>query len=152
MKRVMFLSVWSVLSVLVLSQLSFAQLIDHSRRNRGATGGGYPSPAPAQPATAPTPEPESVSPAPMMQESQPVAEVMPGDFKVTNEVEEVYDLSKDGSLQPEEIKEFLKDVSSAVDKKGSFMISSELLRGYDENSDGMISRDELSEIEAAIAG
>ncbi len=70
--------------------------------------------------------------------------------RVTNRVERLYDLNRDGYLQPEEVNDFYKDVVSSVRNKGSFQVSSDLLRNFDANQDGRISRYEVGEISNQI--
>ncbi|MBZ0165669.1 MAG: hypothetical protein K8I00_02600 [Candidatus Omnitrophica bacterium] len=69
-----------------------------------------------------------------------------GEPLVTNRVERLYDLNRDGLLQPDEVADFYKDVVSSVRNKGDFQVSSELLRNFDENKDGRISRYEIQDI------
>ena len=140
MKRIITFVLWVGVFVFLTSQLSFAQLINHQRR----AAGGYKAPPPAEPAPAPAAE------TPTANENNTVSANTTPDFKVTNQVEELYDINKDGNLQSDEVKSFLKDVSAAVEKKGNFTISSEVLKQYDKNNDGLISRNELSDIETYI--
>lgn len=69
-----------------------------------------------------------------------------GEPLVTNRVERLYDLNRDGFLQQDEVADFYKDVVSSVRNKGDFQVSSELLRNFDENKDGRISRYEIQDI------
>ena len=138
MKRIIAFVLWVGVFVFLTSQLSFAQLINHQRR----AAGGYKAPAPAEPAPA--------AETPAVKKNNTIAANTTPDFKVTNQVEELYDINKDGDLQSDEVKSFLKDVSAAVEKKGNFTVSSEVLKQYDKNNDGMISRNELSDIETYI--
>ena len=139
MKRIVTFVLWAGIFIFLTSQLSFAQLINHQRR----AAGGYKAPPPADPAPA--------AETPTANENPAAANTAP-DFKVTNQVEELYDINKDGNLQSDEVKSFLKDVSTAVERKGNFTVSSEVLKQYDKNNDGMINRTELSDIDAYIAG
>lgn len=66
--------------------------------------------------------------------------------RVTNRVERLYDLNRDGYLQQDEVADFYRDVVSSVQNRGSFRVSSELLRDFDADQDGRISRYEVSEI------
>src|SRR5262245_51656738 len=120
MKRTASFILGVIVFVLVTSQLSFAQLINWQRRNPTIpTGNRYTAP-----------------PAPAPAETAPAADnttALKENFKVTNQDEELYDTNKDGVLQDEEVKAFLKDVAIAVDKKGSFDVSSDLLKEYDKN-------------------
>lgn len=68
------------------------------------------------------------------------------DPQVTNRVERLYDLNRDGYLQSDEVNDFYKDVVSSVRNRGSFRVSSDLLKGFDANRDGRISRYEITEI------
>ena len=140
MKRIVTFVLWAGVFIFLTSQLSFSQLINHQRR----AAGGYKAPSPAAAEPAPAAE------TPTTNENTTAAATPTPDFKVTNQVEELYDINKDGNLQSDEVKSFLKDVSAAVEKKGNFTVSSEVLKPYDKNNDGMISRNELSDIETYI--
>ncbi|MCA9409065.1 MAG: hypothetical protein KC733_10270 [Candidatus Omnitrophica bacterium] len=66
--------------------------------------------------------------------------------KVTSRVEKIYDTDYDGTLQKDEIVEFLGDVVSAVERRGSFAVSSDILKNFDRDADGEISLIETDEI------
>ena len=68
------------------------------------------------------------------------------DPKVTNRVERLYDLNRDGALQKTEVNDFYKDVVSSVKNKGTFRVSTDLLKQFDANDDGKISRYEIKSI------
>lgn len=72
------------------------------------------------------------------------------DPAVTNRVERLYDLNRDGFLQKDELKDFYKDVVSSVKNKGKFQVSSELLKNFDANSDGQITLYEINDISDQI--
>ena len=67
-----------------------------------------------------------------------------GDPQVSNRVERLYDLNRDGILQKDEVADFYRDVVSSVRNKGKFKVSSDLLKTFDVNNDGEIGRYEVS--------
>lgn len=67
--------------------------------------------------------------------------------RVTNRVEERYDINRDGKLQTAEVKIFLRDVIDEVQDKGRYSaLNSDVLKEYDKNKDKMINKYELTEI------
>ncbi|MGE0269215.1 MAG: EF-hand domain-containing protein [Candidatus Omnitrophota bacterium] len=72
------------------------------------------------------------------------------DPAVTNRVERLYDLNRDGFLQKDELKDFYKDVVSSVKNKGKFKVSSELLKNFDADNDGQISLYEINDISSQL--
>lgn len=69
--------------------------------------------------------------------------VVLGDPQVSNRVERLYDLNRDGILQKGEVSDFYRDVVSSVRNKGKFKVSSDLLKTFDVNNDGEIGRYEI---------
>lgn len=119
---------------LTCAQLSYAQMINYKRRNQNK---GVVSQSSYQKksntiASSKTQGPTEMDPA------------------VTNRVERLYDLNRDGLLQKAEIKDFYKDVVSSVKNKGKFEVSSELLKGFDADKDGQITMYEIKEISNQI--
>ena len=127
----------SVVATCVFMLISNAQagLINYKRRE-GATpapaGGGYKKPAPAAKAAA-----AAAPAAPMWMQNAP---------EVKTAAERVYDINRDGKLQPAEVKIFLRSVAEVVDAKGGFTVNSDILKEYDKNHDGLISRTEIVDL------
>ena len=145
MKRKIIFSLAVLVFIFVTSQLSFAQLINWQRRNPNApTANRYSNPPAETPAQADTSASTETTNVPTQEA------LVKENFKVTNQDEELYDANKDGVLQNEEVQAFLKDVTIAVDKKGSFNVSSNILKEYDKDQDGSISRLEAQDIELAL--
>ncbi len=69
---------------------------------------------------------------------------------VSNRVERLYDFSRDGYLQNDELKDFYKDVIASVKNKGKFQVSSDLLKQFDADNDGQISLSETNSIASQI--
>lgn len=70
---------------------------------------------------------------------------------VKNAAEKVYDVNRDGKLQPAEVKIYLRSVIETIESKGGFTINSDILREYDKNRDGVISRYELPDLKRDAA-
>lgn len=70
---------------------------------------------------------------------------------VKNAAEKVYDVNRDGKLQPAEVKIYLRSVIETIESKGGFTINSDVLREYDKNRDGVISRYELPDLKRDAA-
>lgn len=121
--------------------VSEAQMINYKRRNQRQSG---------QKDLSAVQQKKSSAKQISYYRAEPAAEKpnknVSGDPLVTNRVERLYDLNRDGYLQSEEVNDFYKDVVSSVENKGSFRVSSELLRNFDANQDGRISRYEVGEI------
>lgn len=162
MKNSLSVSLWLVLILFAATDVSFAQLINYNRRN---SDGSTPAPRTSgygqkkQKASAPAESTPTSTPAPVAAtnndsdtsmntptpEAQPIQQAR-ADFQVKSRVEELYDVNHDGNLQKDEVNTFLKDVISAVDRRGTFSVSSDILREYDKNKDGVISKTESKEI------
>jgi hypothetical protein len=128
-----------VLTAFVLISVHQAQagLINYNRRNNtGApTGGGYKKPAAT---TA-----KATTTAPMWMRRAPEAKTA---------TEKVYDINRDGLLQPSEVKIYLRSVAEVVDAKGGFTVNSDILKEYDKNHDGLISRIEIQDLKSEANG
>ena len=79
-------------------------------------------------------------------EDDTVPEWMIEEPKVTNKIEDAYDVNRDGKLQSAEVKILLRDVLDQVKEKGGFTLNMGVLKEYDKNKDGFISRLEAEEI------
>ena len=153
MKKSMTAIMVFVLLSFLASEICFAGLINYDRRNRAAAAATNAANNPAPQNTAnqtPSAPAPAAAAAYAMNENSAAQENAKGTFKVNNRVEQIYDANKDEILQPEEVNAFLKDVVSAVDKKGSFSASSDVLKPWDKDGDGKISKAEVNAIEAAI--
>ncbi len=130
------LIVLTVLSIIGLTcaQQSFAQMINYKRRNQkqGVVSSSSYQPKANSLANSAKQTSTDTSPA------------------VTNRVERLYDLNRDGFLQKTEVNDFYKDVVSSVKNKGQFQVSSELLKGFDADKDGQITMYEIKEISNQI--
>lgn len=120
---------------LVLTAQSFAGLIDWERRNR------------------------------YLQEQQEAAQQagkeiqlstnlpywMQVEPKVATEDEKKYDVNKDGTLSPVEMKVYLRRVYEDVQNgSGKSVSTSEALKEYDQNKDGVITKFESDKIKADV--
>ena len=120
-----------------------AGLINYNRRNNTGTptGGGYRRAAPAAKPAAPAPvKPVAAAPAatiPLWMQTPP---------QVKTAIERVYDVNRDGKLQPAEVKIYLRSVIETVDAKGGLTVNSDILKEYDKNKDGLISRIEVLDL------
>lgn len=132
-KSLIILTVLSMIG-LTCAQLSYAQMINYKRRNQNK---GVISQSSYQ----------AKSNTIASSKTQSSTETDPA---VTNRVERLYDLNRDGLLQKAEVKDFYKDVVSSVKNKGKFEVSSELLRGFDADKDGQITMYEIKEISNQI--
>lgn len=119
---------------LTCAQLSYAQMINYKRRNQKQ---GVVSSSSYQPKAN-----TMASPAKQISTDAGPA--------VTNRVERLYDLNRDGYLQKTEVNDFYKDVVSSVKNKGKFQVSSDLLKGFDADKDGQITMYEIKEISNQI--
>lgn len=132
----------SVLTAFVLISVCNVQagLINYERRNNKgappARGGGY---QPAQPAQAVA----AATPTPMWMKTPP---------QVKTAVEKVYDVNRDGKLQPAEVKIYLRSVIENVNAKGGLTVNSDILKEYDKNKDGLISRIEIEDLKRDVQG
>ncbi len=146
MKRALFVGIGLLMFVVFSAEISSAQLLKGNRR------GGQQATAAAQGAydrtKAAVQQAASTTQNPINQVTQQASDLA-SNLKVMNKFEEAYDINNDGILESQEIKSFLKEVSSAVDKKGSFSITSDILKPYDKDKNGIISKDEIAAIELA---
>ncbi len=136
-----------VLGVIFLTSLADAQLINYNRRSKEAV-------TPAQEKTAPAPvkvkkvqrkekKARYGRTAKVEKKTKQTINVLDANPKVSSRIERIYDVNQDGSLQRDEVSEFLKDVVSSVERRGEFSARSELLKKFDNDEDGLISRAEI---------
>lgn len=145
--HVMFLGI--LVGTFAVSHTAQAQLINWERRNQrqtnelGKAGGGE---SRAQKADSSRGSSQTTA----SRQSATLREMLSSEPFVTSRVERIYDTNRDGRLQKDELTEFLGDVVSSVERRGSFTVSSELLRKFDTDEDGMISRHEILDIKADL--
>ncbi len=142
-----FIQVSAILMVttFVLVNTCSAQLINWNRRSKAGhtnEGGGASN---AQQAVSRSGYNQSSSAI-----TETVSSVTGSKIRVSNRIEEMYDLNKDGNLQTTEVNSFLKDVVSAVQRKGTFSASSSILKQYDKNNDGLINAAESKAIQQSL--
>lgn len=118
-----------VFSSIFLSSIAEAGLINYNRRNGDVTNAGA---APAR-----TRSTSYGRRGPAWEARAP---------KADNRTEQRYDINKDGTLQPAEVRMFLREVVDFVESRGGMRINSEILREYDSNGDGVISQSELGQM------
>jgi Ca2+-binding EF-hand superfamily protein len=68
--------------------------------------------------------------------------------KVNTPIEKKYDANGDGWLQPDEVREMLKDKQAIIKTHGKAKVDTELEARYDANGDGIIDANEAK----AMAG
>lgn len=133
MKKYFSTAMFFLIFTFVAVQVVSAQMINYNRRNKklnAASGNSYQKPKASSKAAA-----------------QSSGEAGPA---VTNRVERLYDLNRDGFLQKAELSDFYKDVVSSVKNKGKFEVSSDLLKQFDADQDGQITMYEVKEISKQI--
>ncbi len=159
---------WVFVLLFVAVEVSHAQMINYDRRNRrmGTQSSSQTSRAQATQVNRQEAAPVANSYTTQTNEVQAEAETMSTtdavsaalqeievidqamentstEPRVTNRVERLYDINRDGMLQQSEVTDFYKDVVSSVRNKGRFKVSSDLLKTFDTNNDGEISRYEV---------
>ena len=79
-----------------------------------------------------------------------VAKVSPSWPKVSNRVERVYDINRDGWLQQDEVNQFLSYVVESAERGGRVAVTSAILKPFDKNRDERISRYEARDIKKSL--
>ncbi|MCM8781261.1 MAG: hypothetical protein NC908_05000 [Candidatus Omnitrophica bacterium] len=70
--------------------------------------------------------------------------------RVNTRLESKYDANKDGWLEPDEVKEMLRDRSTIVKTKGKAKVDSVIEQEYDANEDGVIDANEAETMKQDI--
>jgi len=70
--------------------------------------------------------------------------------EVSNRIERLYDVNRDGLLQEDEVLEYLKGVVTTIDRRGRFTVGSNILKKFDRNNDGSISKYEVQSLKDMI--
>ncbi|MCA9395501.1 MAG: EF-hand domain-containing protein [Candidatus Omnitrophica bacterium] len=131
--------------MLVTASVAEAQMINYHRRNQRQSPKQAAKSDP-QPIRKVKTEDRAINYYRSDYATEPAGQEASAQPRVTNRVERLYDLNRDGFLQPDEVADFYRDVVSSVQNRGSFRVSSDLLRDFDSDQDGRISRYEVGEI------
>ncbi|MCA9406343.1 MAG: hypothetical protein KC684_07395 [Candidatus Omnitrophica bacterium] len=144
MKKIVLLVICGVVTGMVCAGALSAQMVDYSKLK-------------AKKAESEAKKPESEASKEALLEESVEKDALPAKVpvgpeffmsapKVTNRMEQLYDMNEDNILQSNELGVFLKDVVATIEKKGSFEAQSEILQLFDNNKDMKITKAESAQI------